>query len=186
MTTATMAKIGKANLNGVENNTHHLVWQVRNARKEWALAFDGVSDEDGEKRFGRINSLGWFMAHLAWHEMLNYGALTGDMLFPELHELAGKGNPASTPKLSEMRALWEQVIEAADARLASLTVDDLLGDVNYFGMEYPENLGSVLQRTNNHYFYHMGEVAAVRQLLDHTGYPEVMAEEGAMDYYPER
>ncbi|WP_420645599.1 hypothetical protein [Candidatus Leptofilum sp.] len=57
---------------------------------------------------------------------------------------------------------------------------------SYFGWVYPENLGSVLQRTNNHYFYHMGEAAAVRQLLDHTGYPEVMADEGAIDYYPER
>ena len=83
----------------------------------------------------------------------------------------------------QFRHSQEQVIEAVDERFATLTVDDLLGDVNYFGMEYPENLGSVLQRTNNHYLFHMGEVAAVRQLLDHTGYPEVMAEEGAMDYY---
>ena len=186
MSTATAIQNGQANLNGAENTTHHLVWQLRNARKEWAIIFDGVSDEDGERRFGRINSLGWFMAHLAWHEMMNLGAFTGEMMFPQLHEIAGKGNPATTPKLSEMRALWEQIAAAVDERFATLTVDDLLGEVNYFGWVYPENLGSVLQRTNNHYFYHMGEAAAVRQLLDHTGYPEVMADEGAMDYYPER
>lgn len=73
-----------------------------------------------------------------------------------------------------------------DEQFATLTVDDLLGEANYFGWVYPENLGSVLQRTNNHYFYHIGDVADVRQLLDHTGYPEVMADEGSMDHYPER
>ena len=80
-----------------------------------------------------------------------------------------------------MRAHWDKVTKAVDERFATLTVDDLLGDVNYFGYEYPENLGSVLQRTNNHYFFHMGEAFAIRQLLDHTGFPEVMADEGSMD-----
>ena len=91
MSTATVVQNGQATIDGVKTQPHHLVWQLRNARKEWAIIFDGVSDEDGERRFGRLNSLGWFMAHLAWHEMMNLGALTGEMLVPELHEFAAKG-----------------------------------------------------------------------------------------------
>ena len=181
----TFAAKTTAKTNDTNSQPHNLVEQIRTARKEWRLIFDGVSDEDGDRRLGRMNSLGWFMAHLAWHEMINLAAFTGEMVAPELNEIAAKDGPATTPKLSEMRELWEKVIVAADAYLVTLSDEDMLGEMNYFGQAYPENVGAVLQRVNNHYFYHNGEAAAIRQLLDQN-FAEVMNEVGAMTYVSEK
>ena len=52
-------------VNQKQSEAQNLVWQLRKAREEWAIIFDGVSDEDGLRRLGRMNSLGWMMAHMA-------------------------------------------------------------------------------------------------------------------------
>ena len=59
MSNVQTAKNGKLT-NRMENRQpHNLVWQLRKARDEWTMIFDGISDEDGNRRLGRMNSLGW-------------------------------------------------------------------------------------------------------------------------------
>lgn len=185
MSTATVtSNNGKNSIS--EKQPHNLVWQLRKARAEWRIIFDGVSDEDGSRRLGRMNSLGWMMAHLAWHEQLIYLLLTGNMIAPELNDIAAYGAPATTPRLSEMKALWEKVIPVVDEHLATLTVADLLGHISFpNGDQIPENLGAILQRVNNHYFYHIGEASAIRQILEHTDFPEVMSDFNSVTYRPD-
>ena len=178
---------GKVNGLMESKQPHNLVWQIRKARDEWRIIFDGVSDEDGDRRLGRMNSLGWMMAHMAWHEQLIYMLLTGKLIAPELNDLAAYGGAATTPRLSEVKELWEKVTPVVDEYLATLTVNDLLGRISFpNGDPIPENLGAILQRVNNHYFFHIGEASAIRQLLEHTRFPEVMSDFNSVTYRPEQ
>ena len=71
--------------------------------------------------------------------------------------------------------LWRGATAVADTHLASLTLEDMVGSVAFMGETFPEPIGAILQRMNNHYFCHMGEASAIRQILDRATVPEVMA-----------
>src|SRR5262245_51792046 len=51
---------------------HPLVDQLRFTRSEWQRALEGVPDADGLKRLQPMNSIGWIVSHLAWHEQLSF------------------------------------------------------------------------------------------------------------------
>jgi uncharacterized damage-inducible protein DinB len=147
---------------------HPLVTQLRFTRTEFKRAIYGVSNEDGERRFLPMNSLGWTVAHMAWHEQLCWlTRAQGQTLHPELNELAGYGKPASTPPLDAMWSLWEAVTAACDPYLDTLTSEVLLTHWEVNGKPHRENIGSTLRRITYHYWYHIGESQAVRQLLGH-------------------
>jgi hypothetical protein len=147
---------------------HPLVAQLRFTRSEFKRAIYGVSNEEGERRFLPINALGWMVAHLAWHEQLCWlTRAQGQLLRPDLNELAGYGQPASTPPLDAMWAAWEQITAAADPYLDSLTTEILPTFWQVNGKPHRESIGSVLRRMTYHYWYHIGESQAVRQLLGH-------------------
>jgi hypothetical protein len=185
MSTATVTTDGSTKTSETGKQPHNLVWQLRKAREEWAIIFEGVSDEDGFRRVGRMNSLGWMMAHLAWHEQLVYALMTGKMIAPTLNEIAPTGGPVTTPRLSEMTSLWQQVTSETDAYFATLTLEDLRGHLEFNGDTFPECIGAIFQRINNHYFYHIGEASAIRQMLEHPDIPDIMAEFGSVTYHPE-
>jgi hypothetical protein len=148
---------------------HPLVTQLRFTRSEFKRAFDGVSYEDGERRFLPMNSLGWMVAHLAWHEQVCwFTRAQGQTLYPELNELAGYGKPASTPPLDTMRSLWESITAASEPYLDTLTTEQLVTHWEVNGQPHRESIGSVLRRITYHYWYHIGESQAVRQLLGHS------------------
>ena len=104
------------------------------------------------------------------------------MLFPEVNERYAYGAPASTPPLEETWSVWRKVVEAVDPWLDGLTNETLQIPL----AEGFSNVGTFLRRTTYHYWYHLGEAMAVRQLLGHTDLAEYVGDiDGLAPYRPE-
>ena len=84
---------------------HPLVEQLRFTRAEFRRGLRGVPAADALRRIEPMNSIGWIVAHMAWHEQ-RYWLTRGQGLTPrpELLEIAAYGGPATTPPLSRMLA----------------------------------------------------------------------------------
>ena len=144
--------------------THPLVDQLRFTRSEWLRVLDGVPPEDGIVRVGPVNSIGWIVSHLAWHEQLTFlTRLNGLTPVPEANEHGVNGRPASTPPLDEALRVWRAVTTAVDPALDRLTPVELAGWLP--DSPQPRLVGSSLQRVIYHYWVHIGEIAALRQVL---------------------
>ena len=167
--------------------THPLVTQLRFARSELVRALDGVTDEEARRRFESMNCLSWMVGHLANQENTYWVFLAQrQVLVPGLRDLVGYGKPASTPPLEEMWAAWRTVTGAADKYLDTLTTDVLTTRFEWKGEPMQESVGTMLERVVFHYWYHIGESQAVRQLLGHTNLPEFVGDIGVKaSYRPE-
>ncbi|GAB4523507.1 MAG: hypothetical protein OHK0046_37270 [Anaerolineae bacterium] len=153
-----------------------LVQQLQFTRREFQRAFEGVSAEDGVRRLEPVNSLSWMIGHLANQEH-NYWVITqGQNVAPGLNDLVGSGKPGSTPPLDEMWAIWHTVTQAADAYLVTLTPELLETHLLRDGQPTRENVGTMLLRNIYHYWFHLGESYAVRQLLGHTNLPSFVGD----------
>jgi hypothetical protein len=153
--------------------THPLVLQLRFARSEFCRALEGVSDEDARRRFMPMNCLSWMVMHLAAQEQFFWLiSAQGKVLNQHVYELAGYGQPASTPPLDEAWAAWRAITAASDAYLDTLTTPMLTVSMNPEAECEGESLGTMLLRATYHYWYHIGETQAIRQMLAHTHLPE--------------
>jgi hypothetical protein len=165
--------------------THPLVEQLRFTREEWLRALRGVPEEDGFRRFEPINSIGWIVGHLAWQEQRYFVARAqGRVPLPILDEVAASGGPPSTPSLKEMLTDWKVVTGEADPWLDSLTTGGLLEPLPPPGNS--RTAGDAIRRTTYHYWFHIGEILAIRQLLGHPHRPEYVGNiEKRAPYRPE-
>lgn len=156
---------------------HPLVEQLRFTRAEFVRALAGVTAEEAQRRFLPMNSLGWIVGHLAAQEH-RYWLLRaqGRAILPELDRSVGYGAPASTPPLAAMWADWHTVIAAVDPYLDSLTTGRLQEFMIIDGRPHDESIGSMLRRVTYHYWYHIGEAQAIRQLLGHADLPEFVGD----------
>lgn len=146
---------------------HPRVEQLRFARAEWVRGLRGLSEADARRRLDPMNSISWMVGHLAWHErLISMERGQGLKVEPVLDTVAN-GAPASTPSLASMWAAWRRVTEAADGFLDTLATEDLLVPLPYDGRANPPAAGSQLQRITYHYWSHIGEASAVRQILGH-------------------
>jgi hypothetical protein len=165
---------------------HPLVEQLRFTRAEFRRGLRGTPPTDGERRLEPMNSISWIVAHMAWHEQrywLTRGMDTTPV--PALNEIAASGGPASTPSLKAMLAAWRKVTAAADPWLDRLTTADLEGPLA--GPGAFRTMGSAIQRVIYHYWFHTGEILAIRQVLAHRGLPEFVGDiDGRAPYRPER
>jgi hypothetical protein len=134
---------------------HPLVDQLRFARSEWLRCMAGVSEEEAAVHFGPMNCISWLMGHLAWHEQRYWRQYGQNLepLYPELNDLYAFGAPMSTPSLAAMQQRW-----------ASVTAD-----MPRFGRSVGQSVGSGMLRMTYHYWFHIGEIQAIRQMLGHTG-----------------
>lgn len=152
---------------------HPLVEQLRFTRSEWRRALRGVSEEDGARHLGPMNSISWIVAHLGWQEQRYFlTRLRGETPVPELAQIAPNGGPMTTPSLTAMLADWKQVTSAVDRVLEPLVDADMtksLGDA-------PRLIGNAIQRVTYHYWFHAGEILAIRQILDHPHRPEFVGD----------
>ena len=166
---------------------HPLILQVRFTRSEFRRALERLSEADARKRFMPMNCISWNIGHLAWQEQryfMFYGQ--GQILLPEIAELFAYGAPASTPALEDMWAAWKAIIRAADPWLDTLTMEKLHEHVVRDGRPGPYIFGSLLQRVIYHYWYHIGENMAIRQMLSHIDLPEFVGDiDGEAPYQPE-
>jgi hypothetical protein len=152
--------------------THPLVDQFRFTRSEWLRGLEGVSEEDGSRHFGQMNSISWTVGHLAWHEQRYWLIRAQDkILFPQLITDYAFGAPMTTPSVKEMLDIWHTVTKAADPFLDTLTTESLLTDLPLEGQPSGQSIGSALRRITYHYWYHIGEVQAIRQLLGQADLP---------------
>jgi hypothetical protein len=157
--------------------THPLVDQLRFTRREWRRGLEGLSEDEGARHFGRMNCASWIVGHLAWQEQgyWLYRA-QGQVLYPQLQPIYAFGAPMSTPSLAESLGLWQHVTLAADPYLDGLTTAGLQAQLLFEGQAVGQSVGSALRRMTYHYWYHTGEVQAIRQMLGHTELPQYVGE----------
>jgi len=153
---------------------HPLVEQLRFTRREWRRALRGVPEADGARRLEPMNSIGWIVGHLAWQEQRYFLARAqGRTPLPVLDELVSSGGPPSTPSLRQMLSAWKQVTAAADDWLDALSADVLLEPLPPPGLR--RTAGDAIYRVVYHYWFHIGEILAIRQLLGHSRLPEFVS-----------
>ena len=81
--------------------------------------------------------------------------------------------PASTPDLNVMLTAWREITAVSNTYLDTLTEDDMNTTLTRpDGKPYGENIGSLIYRQTWHYWYHMGEIQAIRQALGHENLPQ--------------
>ncbi len=162
---------------------HPLVDQLRFTRSEFLRALDGVTEEEGVRRFLPMNCISWMVGHMANQENTYWVRVAqGKTLAPELRDLVGTGKPASTPPLAEMWATWRLVTATADSYLDTLNPEVLVTHFDWKGKPVDENVGTLLLRNIHHYWYHIGEASAVRQMLGHTDLPQFVGDMTGVGY----
>jgi hypothetical protein len=164
---------------------HPLVEQLRFTRAEWLRGLRGMTEEDGRRRLMPINSVGWIVGHMAWHEQRYWLTRAhGSLPFPILNKVAASGGPASTPSLAEMLSIWRKVTHASDPWLNTLTTADMSNALPGSGPR--RSAGDSIQRVTYHYWFHIGEIQAVRQMLGHKRLAQFVGDiDGRAPYRPE-
>jgi hypothetical protein len=167
--------------------THPLVDQLRFTRREWLRGLEYVTEADAQKHFGQMNCISWTVGHLAWQEHRYWlERAQGQVLFPVLNEQYAYGAPMTTPALADSLVIWQQVTRATNQYLDSLTIQSLQDELRIKGRVVGQTIGTGMQRIIYHYWYHIGEIQAIRQMLGHGNLPEYVGEiEAQAPYRPE-
>jgi hypothetical protein len=152
--------------------THTLVTQLRFARKEFLRCLEDVRAEDAVVRMEPMNCLSWIVGHLASQEhYLWIRHAQGRSISPDLEKLVGFGQPASTPSWEEMWREWRKITSEADLFLDSVDDENMHGPLVGQDKEWAEDVGLSLLRNIFHYWFHLGEAHAIRQMLGHAPLP---------------
>ena len=162
---------------------HPLVDQLRFARGEFRRGLYEVADPFAQQQFEHMNCISWIVGHLAWQEQ-RYWLIRaqGNLLFPDIHKKMASGKPSSTPQVQEMWDAWQQITTAADPWLDALTTESLQAPFK----ESQASIGTFLYRMIYHYWYHLGEGMAVRQMLGQLDLPQFVGNiDGLAPYRPE-
>ncbi len=152
---------------------HHLVELQHVTRTEFLRGLEGASDEDARRRVEPMNCISWIVGHMANQEYALFVAVPrGGQVEPRFAAFASSSDP-SQPPLEEAMALWREAGEDADALLHAATEESLREVVSSSdaAAELP-NLGTRIVRNIFHYWVHIGEISAIRQVLGHPSPPE--------------
>ena len=156
---------------------HPLVEQLRFARSEFKRGLEGVTVDEGRRRFMPMNCIAWNVGHLAWQEQRYWLTRAQDrVLLPEVNDEFAYGAAPSTPDLEQIREVWRTVTAACDPWLDRVSPESLHDFVVIDGERSEYIFGSLLLRTIYHYWYHTGENLAIRQMLGHTGLPDFVGD----------
>jgi uncharacterized damage-inducible protein DinB len=166
---------------------HPLVDQLRFTRSEWLRGLEGITEEEANQHLGTMNCISWIVGHMAWHEQRYWLVRAQNrILIPVVNEICAYGGPMTTPSLAEMKEAWHTVTQAVDPYLDTLTTETLQNPLLYDGQPAGQSIGSAMRRMTYHYWFHTGEILAIRQVLGHTGLPEYVGDiEGEAPYRPE-
>src|SRR5262245_18264880 len=124
-----------------------------------------------------MNSIGWIVFHLAWHEQLAFLTRLADVTpVPTANEHSINGEPASTPLLADPIAAWRQVVAATDSILEALDTPALEAWLPQTRQPHTRTVGSTVQRVTYHYWFHIGEIISIRQILGHPDVPEFVGD----------
>lgn len=166
---------------------HPLVDQLRFTRGEWLRGLEGISAEDATRHLGPMNCISWNVAHLAWQEQQCWlDRAQGVMVEPVLARDFCYGAPMFTPPLDVALGCWHAVVARSEEFLDTLTTELLQRDLPYNGDVSGQSIGSAMRRVTYHYWYHIGEIQAIRQMLGHTDLPVYVGDiEELAPYAPE-
>jgi hypothetical protein len=93
----------------------------------------------------------------------------------------------STPSLKAMRAAWSKVTKEPEPFLDSLTTRQLLRDLPRDGKPSGQTFADGIRRMTFHYWFHIGEILAIRQMLGQRRLPEYVGNlEAKAPYRPEK
>ena len=148
---------------------HPRVDQLRFARAEWQRGLRGLGAEDARRRLEPMNSISWMVGHLAWHERLIWLERAQGLRAEPALDAFATGEPATTPDVAAMWRVWRRVVKRADVFLDTLATDDLERPLARDTRPEPPIAGTQLQRITYHYWSHIGEASAIRQILGHRG-----------------
>jgi len=163
--------------------THPLVTQLWFARGEFVRCLMGVSAEDAVERMEPMNCLSWIVGHLASQEQYLWLESTqGRTLVPNLQERVGYGSSGCTPPWEEMWRNWREITEAADRYLETITVETVKTGFNRKDDLAHEDIGTSLFRNIYHYWFHLGEAHAIRQMLGHKQLPQFVGDLAGVRY----
>lgn len=152
--------------------THPLVAQYQFTRNEWLRGLEGLTEEDGSRHFGQMNCISWIVGHLAWHEQKYWLDIAQErILYPELNSMYAFNAPMSTPSFCEMLEIWQTVARETTPYLVKLTVKEVASPLLRKGKDVGQSVGSAMQRVIYHYWYHIGEIQSIRQLLGQKNLP---------------
>jgi hypothetical protein len=167
---------------------HAVVEHLRFTRGEWRRGLAGVTEQAAAEHCGQMNSIGWIVGHLTWQEQRYLlHRPQGIMMRPDIQELFAFGAPMSTPSLAEMLKAWRKISRATEPFLDSLTTKQLLRDLQLNGKPSGQSQGSAIQRLIYHYWFHIGEIQAIRQILGHKRLPVYVGNlEGKAPYRVEK
>jgi DinB family protein len=167
--------------------THPLVDQLRFTRGEWLRGVEGVTEAAASHHHGQMNSIGWIVGHLTWQEQRYLlHRPQGLMLRQDIQDGFAYLAPMSTPALKDMLDAWRTITRAADPFLDALTTEALLADLPVDGKPSGQTQGSALRRLTYHYWFHIGEIQAIRQMLGQKDLPEYVGDiEVEAPYRPE-
>jgi hypothetical protein len=166
---------------------HPLVTQLRFARSQFVYCLVGVSAEDAVRRIEPMNCISWIVGHLANQENAYWVFFAQGLdIAIGLNDLVGYGRPASTPPLDEMWAVWREITSVADRYLDTLTVESMSKHLVFDGKPLDETIGTKLMRNIYHYWYHVGQAHAVREMLGHRDLPDFVGDMSKAFYYPEK
>jgi hypothetical protein len=155
---------------------HPRVDQLRFARSEWQRGLAGLSELDAGIRFLPMNSISWMVGHMAWHERLCWMRRARGIKGERVLDAFATGRPTSTPSLARMQKAWKRIVAEADPFLDALTTADLELALTHDTREHLPSAGSQLQYVTYHYWAHIGEVSAVRQMLGHADLAEYVGD----------
>lgn len=182
----TKARSGAAKARGTKRvrKTHPLVDQLRFTRAEWLRGLKGVTEEGAARHFGPMNSIGWIVGHLTWQEQRYLlDRPQGIMLREDIQKEFFSGAPMTTPSFAEMLKAWRAITRATDPFLDQLTTEKLLVDLPFNGKRSGQSQGSAIRRMTYHYWFHIGEIQAIRQQIDNVGLPQYVGNiEGKAPY----
>ena len=106
---------------------------------------------------------------------------------PDIQKEFTTGAPMSTPALKRTLAAWREITKATDPFVDKLTTKALLKDLPLDGKKSGQTQGDALRRLTYHYWFHIGEILAIRQVIGGKRLPEyVGAIEAKAPYRPER
>jgi hypothetical protein len=75
-----------------------------------------------------------------------------------------------------MWRLWHVITSAADTYLDTLAPETMGAHFEWKGKPISEDIGTILLRNIYHYWFHLGEAHAIRQMLGHTGLPQFVGD----------
>ena len=156
---------------------HPLVAQLFFTRSEFERGLEGVSEQDAVKHLGPMNCISWIVGHMAWHEQkywLDLGC--GKVHYPDLVTRFAYGAAKSSPHLEEVLRAWRAVMRDTTPQLEKFTTAELQADLLRHGKPVGQSYGSAMQRVIYHYWYHIGEIQAIRQMLGHHNLPEYVGD----------